>query len=95
VEGFDDEPVGAQHPDPVAVAGMELDAAARPRHPAQAPLRPQEPLLGEALVFRDAQGGQDAVGQEHQPAARAQQPGRLGDPTLRVAPDACTSALMM
>jgi hypothetical protein len=72
VQGVDGEPVGAQHPDPVDVAGVELDPAARPRHPAQAPLRPQEALGGEALVLGDAQGGQDAVGEEHQPAARAQ-----------------------
>ena len=59
------------------MAGVELDPAARPGHPAQAPLRPQEPLLGEALILRDAQGGQDAVGQEHQPAARAWAAGEL------------------
>jgi hypothetical protein len=71
VQGFDNEPVDAQHADPVAVAEMELDPAARPLEPAQPSLRPQELLLGEAPGLWHAQGGQDTVGQEHQPAAGA------------------------
>src|SRR5215211_523674 len=71
VEGLDDEAVGAQHPDPVAMAGVELDPAVRPLQPAQQALRPQELLLGEALILWYAQGGQDTVGQEDQPPTRA------------------------
>ena len=42
----------------------------------------------QALVLGDAQGGQDAVGQERQPAAGTEHPGRLGNPPLGIAPDA-------
>ena len=45
-------------------------------------------VLGDALLLGDAQAGQDAVGQEHQTATRAEHPGRLGNPPLGIAPDA-------
>jgi hypothetical protein len=67
---------------------MELDPAAGPLDPPQAPLRSLQAFLREALLVGHAEGGQDAVGQEHQPPARAQQPGRLGHPAVGIAPDA-------
>src|SRR6266545_4333710 len=88
VEGFDHETVGAQDADPLAVAGVELDPAAGPLQPVQRSLRPQEALLRVALLLWYAERGQDAVGQEHQPPARAEQPCRLCYPAFGIAPDA-------
>jgi hypothetical protein len=88
VEGVHDEPVDAQHADSLAVAGVELDSAAWPFHPMQAPLRPHEALLGEAFLCRHSEGGQDAVGHVDQPPTRAQQPGRLRHPVIRITPHA-------
>ena len=88
MQGLDDEAVGAQHAHPVAVAGVELDATARPLHPADLRWRPAQPLVGVPLVLGDAQGDEHAVGQEDEPPTRPQQPRRLGHPPLGVAPDA-------
>ena len=88
VQGLDDEAVAGQDADPVAVAGMELGPAAGPSHAVQPSLRSHQALCREPFLLRHAQCGQHAVGEEHQPAARAQQPRRLRDPPLGIAPHA-------
>ena len=65
---------------------MELESATRPTDPVDLALAAEQPVLCHAALGRDAQRRQVAVGQEGQPATGAQQPGRLGQPALRVAP---------
>ena len=80
------KPDAAQQPHPVAVRGMELDPASGPLHPVGLPLTAQQPVSRDPLLGRDAQRRQVAVGQEDQPPSRPQEPGRLRQPALGVAP---------
>jgi hypothetical protein len=85
---LDGEAAGPQCRDPFPVAGMELRPALGGDQPACLPLRAQQFPPGGPGRFRTAHRGQDADRVEHQPPARPQQPGCLGDPAGRVAPQA-------
>src|SRR5688572_1406244 len=86
VHGLDDEAGGPQEPNPVAVRGMELDPASWPLHAVGLALTAQQPISRDSLLCRYAQRRQVAVGHEDQPPSWPQEPGRLREPTLRVAP---------
>src|SRR6185436_16885526 len=88
VQGLDDEAVGSEYANPIAVAGMEFDATAGPLHPIQIALRPEQPVLRLAFLFGDAEGCQHAVRQEDEPAVRAEQSRRLADPAFGITPHA-------
>src|SRR3954451_10728017 len=89
MERFDAETVPPQDADPVAVARMELDAAAGPLHATRRSLRSLQTLFCEPFGLRYTKGDQDAVGQEHHPSVGREQPRRYPDPELRIAPQAC------
>jgi len=87
VQRLDREAVAGERGDPVAVREVELDAVVvRVGDLAQPALVADEAVLRGAGVRR-AQGAQQRVGEEDQPAAGAQQARRLGDPGVRVAPE--------
>src|SRR5262245_29270119 len=65
---------------------MMLDAAPGPRDTRQLARRPHQTVASRAFVVRYAQARQDAVGEEHEPAAGSQQPRGLPDPPRRFAP---------
>jgi hypothetical protein len=46
--------------------------------------------IGDRLLLRHAEARQRELGHEHQPAIGSQQPGRLRDPPVRIAPYRCT-----
>jgi hypothetical protein len=88
VQRVDDEPGPAQDRDPPAVAEVELDPAGRRRDAVQVPLRPLQAVPGRPGTGRPAQRVQRAHRVKDQPPAGAQQPGRLGNPSGRVRPQA-------
>src|SRR5688572_5880742 len=87
---MDLEAVSAQEPEPIAVAEMELDAAAvgAPVEVIAAKLRPHQLLLDTTDVWttQDQQGG---VPQEDQAATRSQQARSFWNPAVRIGPDGC------
>src|SRR5436190_1840002 len=89
-EVLDLKPAAAEQPDHVAVAEVELDrVVVGPFEPVHAEVRPEQPVRGgQVVLVGDREHDHHRVDQEDQLAARAQQPGRLGDPGVRVAPDA-------
>src|SRR5206468_7682688 len=87
VELLDLEAVRAQESDPVAVAELELDLVrVGPFDLVESALRTLQRLHRAALGGR-TQHGERRVAQEHEQAARPQQPRRLGDPLVGIAPD--------
>ena len=86
---LDLEPALAQQPNPLAVRKLELDAlvlvrttrADAARTAAGASCSPTFPVVGSA------EDRQRRVPQEDELATRPQQPGRLGNPLVRIAPD--------
>ena len=64
----------------LAAGGATLDYAVQPEQVTY------QPAGGRALL-RDTQARQRGLGHEDQPATRPQQPGRFGNPLVRVAPD--------
>src|SRR4029450_4164946 len=93
-EVFDLKPVRAEEPDRLAVREAELDAVDRavlvmplgPMHPEEVPVELE--VRGGGVVALRVTGQQQGVpAEEDQPSARPQQPGRLRDPPVRVAPD--------
>jgi hypothetical protein len=79
-----------QQADHVAVAEMELHRLIiGPFEPVHAEVGPPQLLGGWLItVVGDGEHEQHRVHQEYQPSAGAQQPGRLGDPGVGIAPDA-------
>ena len=85
------KPAVAEHADHLAVGEVELDRGAVlvvPLDAVEPELRAREALGRHLGVGRGAEHDQRRVGQEDEPAARAQQPRRLRDPALRLAPQA-------
>ena len=72
---------------------MELDAAAGPLHPVGVPLTAQQPSPATPSSAGHAQRRQVAVGEEDQSSSWPQQPGRLWQPALGVAPGAAPCSL--
>src|SRR5262245_17830719 len=87
---LDVEPAPAQQPDHVAVTEVKLHRlVVRPLEAVHAEEGPQQPLGGrQAILVGQAEHELDGVGQEDQPPSRTEQPRGLGDPDVRVAPDA-------
>ena len=78
----------AEQPEELAVRQLPLHAhLARPFETTEPPLRAQQRLGRGALVGR-AEDRQRAVAEEPEPPARAKEPMRLGNPAIRIAPDA-------
>ena len=83
-------PDDAKQPDHVAVAKVEFHRLIIwPFKPVHAKVGPQQPPGGgQAFGVRDGEHEQHRIHQEDQLAAGAQQPGRLGNPRVGIAPDA-------
>src|SRR5271170_7958003 len=84
------EAAAAQQPDHVAVAEVELHRlVVWPFEAVHAEVGPQQLLGGgQVSLVGDREHELYRVDQEDQPPAGAQQPGRLRDPSVRIAPDA-------
>src|SRR6266566_1547515 len=91
VQSVDEEAAAAQDLDPFAVAGVELDTALRRRQAVCLALRVTEFAAGGPVRSRGAHGDQQVSGVEHKPPAGSQQPGGLGYPAGRVAPQVGTA----
>src|SRR4051812_18526633 len=85
VERLDLEPGVTEQPNPFAVRLVEIGLVG-PVDPLQAALRALERLRARTLLAR-AERGENRVAQEDQPAARPEQPVRVRDPDVGVAPD--------
>src|SRR4051794_24242936 len=91
VERLDLEASLAQRADHLAVRQVELDRGPLgvvPLDAVEAELRAREAVRGDLGPGRRAEDDEDGVGEEDEPAARAQQPRGLGDPALGLAPQA-------
>src|SRR3954469_17151531 len=91
VQRLDLEAVLSQHAQHLAVGEVELDRVAVlvvPLDAAEAELRPHQPVGRDQRARRGAHEQQRGVGEEDEPPARPQQPRGLGDPALRLAPQA-------
>src|SRR5262245_36797032 len=79
----------AKEPDPLADGQRELHRlVVGPLEPMEIEVVAQQAGVGSALAVRRAQRQQRAVLEEHQFATGAEQPRRLGDPAVGIAPDA-------
>ena len=93
-EVFDLEPARAQEPDHLAVGESELDPIDLPVlvvplcavHPEEVAVE-LELGWGFIVVLRVAEQQQRVAPEEDEPTARSEQPGRLRDPAVRIAPD--------
>ena len=82
------KPFARQQLNPVAVAQVELGALRLgPVDPVQTELRSEELRPRRLFVILRAQHEQQAVAEEDQLRARAQDPGHLRDPLVRIGPD--------
>jgi hypothetical protein len=88
VQRVDEEAAAVQDRDPVAVAGVELDPALGRGQAVCLALWAEELAAGGPVRPGRAYGDQEGGGVEDQPAAGSQQPGGLGYPAGRVAPQA-------
>src|SRR6185437_11745693 len=89
-ERLDLEAAVAQQADALAVREVELHAVVvGPGDAVEAELRVDEPPLDRAVRDdRRTESAQDGTGHEQEPAAGAKQPRALGDPQVRIAPQA-------
>ena len=90
LDEVDDVEAGApEQAEELAVRQLPLDAdLVGPLEPAEAPLRALERLAGRRLLVGRAEDRERAVAEEPEAPAGPQQPMRLGQPAVRVAPDA-------
>jgi hypothetical protein len=88
MQRVDEEAVVAQDLDPLAVTGVELYPAPQSNQAACLALRVEQFAEGRSVRSGGAHGGQDGGGVKHQPPAGPQQPGGLGYPAGRIAPQA-------
>jgi hypothetical protein len=84
---LDFETAVAEQPDHVPVRKVELDTVVvRPLEPMHSELGPYE-LFGDLATVRRTEHAQDGIAEEDELAAQPQQPRRLGNPLIGVAPD--------
>ena len=85
------EPVGAEETNPITVAEVELDRPVGPIDPMHPEVWAFKPLADGRLVVGAVgctEQRQQAVDEEDQLTAWSENPGRLGDPGVGIAPDA-------